>query len=669
MAFTRLDAEVTHIPPKPTVIGLYGLPGSGKSFLLEQIKTELGEKQFVYYEGSTVLSSLVSGGLDAFKRLDNQQKNLIRESAIHQIAQECSTTGRVGLVAGHFSFWDLTDDENGDGGQPQSIWTGGDAESYTHIFYLEIPADVVLQRRQNDSVRERPAMSMEHLDRWQQFEIKQLRDVCPQHGICFSTIPPFKIPEVSALLRDIEEQCNLSRAKYQLDTNICGLPGKSSDTVLVFDGDRTLISEDTGALFVKLMLDDGLVSEDPLKAIFTSLGYSYAAFRQTALVYDALPEQTFNDYCQQVAASVSIHPEIVTMLRQAEARGVAAIVMTCGLRVIWEHILKKAGLSDTVKVIGGGRSEDGFVITGEVKGALVSQLRDVHHKYVCAFGDSILDLPMLKEADRAIVVVGDKMKRSSSMDDALLRAINEGLHACQVLLPPTAPPRLDTIRLPLVDITFAHFIPSITSPMVLSAENAAKLLMTPMRNADISGPALRKAHSEVGWHLAITLLSERIGLEEYPIPHVQGNQTVGYRFCNEKKTLIVALMRGGEPLALGISEAMPLAMFMHAKDSDDVQKQHIEGRRTIILVDSVVNTGSTLVAFIRRIRELNETARIVVVAGVVQAKALSRTKLAQFLTADRNVDQVVALRKSDNKFTGRGTTDTGNRLFNTTQLD
>ncbi|THV05862.1 hypothetical protein K435DRAFT_826190 [Dendrothele bispora CBS 962.96] len=663
MAFIQLDTDVPHIPPKPTVIGLYGLPGSGKSFLLKQLKTELGEQRFVYYEGSTVISSLVPGGLEAFKQSDNQQKNSIRERAIRQIAEECSTTRRVGVVAGHFLFWDVADGKVA-GQPPQSIWTGGDAETYTHIFYLEVPANVVLQRRQNDTARERPTVSVEHLDEWQQSEIKQLRDVCLEHGIHFSTIPPSKVSEVPTLLRDIEEQCNLSRAKYQLDTNLRYLSDKTvSDTVLVFDGDRTLISEDTGALFVKLMLDDGLVSEDPLKAAFTSLGYSYAAFRRVAL-------QTFNDYCQQVAASVSIHPEIVSMLRQAEGRGVAAVVVTCGLRAIWESILQGAGLSDTVKVIGSGRSEDGLIITGEVKGALVSRLRDVHHKYVCAFGDSVLDLPMLKEADRAIVVVGGKTKRSSTMDDALSHAINkEGLHACQVLLPPTAPPRLDTIILPPIDITSAHFIPSITSPMVFSTESAAKLLMTPMRDANISGPALRKAHGEVGWYLAITLLSERIGLEEYPISHVQGNQTVGYRFLDEEKMLIVALMRGGEPLALGISEAMPLAMFIHAKDSGDVQKHHLEGQRTIILVDSVVNTGSTLVTFMRRIRELNETARIMVVAGVVQAKALSRTKLAQFLTMDRNVDQVVALRKSDNKFTGRGGTDTGNRLFNTTRLD
>ncbi len=60
--------------------------------------------------------------------------------------------------------------------------------------------------------------------------------------------------------------------------------------------------------------------------------------------------------------------------------------------------------------------------------------------------------------------------------------------------------------------------------------------------------------------------------------------------------------------------------------------------------------------------------RIFVVAGVIQAQALSEGRLADVLRVDTNV-WFVALRQSENKFTGKGTTDTGHRLFNTTHLD
>jgi len=56
-----------------------------------------------------------------------------------------------------------------------------------------------------------------------------------------------------------------------------------------------------------------------------------------------------------------------------------------------------------------------------------------------------------------------------------------------------------------------------------------------------------------------------------------------------------------------------------------------------------------------------------VIAGVVQALSVSKGSLAEAL-ADHAKFSLVALRLSDNKFTGRGATDTGNRLFNTTHL-
>lgn len=135
-----LTAQHTIPPLKPTVIGLYGLPGSGKSLILNQLKTQLGETRFGCWEGSGDLSSPVPGGLDAFKQLDDDQKNSIREKAITQIANQCLTTGRIGVVAGHFLFWDVKNGEDAGPGEPLVIWTGGDARTYTRILYFEVPA-------------------------------------------------------------------------------------------------------------------------------------------------------------------------------------------------------------------------------------------------------------------------------------------------------------------------------------------------------------------------------------------------------------------------------------------------------------------------------------------------------------------------------------------------
>lgn len=60
------------------------------------------------------------------------------------------------------------------------------------------------------------------------------------------------------------------------------------------------------------------------------------------------------------------------------------------------------------------------------------------------------------------------------------------------------------------------------------------------------------------------VLFEIIEAEQCPTPHVQGHQTNGHRLCNEERSSIIALMRGGEPMALDVNEASPQTMFIHA---------------------------------------------------------------------------------------------------------
>ena len=197
--------------------------------------------------------------------------------------------------------------------------------------------------------------------------------------------------------------------------------------------------------------------------------------------------------------------------------------------------------------------------------------------------------------------------------------------------------------------------------------NAVKLLATPMRDAAIAGPDLREAHRCVGRYLAIQFVTDVVGLEQTPIRHVLGHQTMGYQLFHESETTIVALMRGGEPMASGVNEAFPLAMFVHASDAGDIKPHHLQEKVTVILVDSVINTGKTIIEFVQRVRMLHATVHIVVVAGVVQAHCVSGGSLIHPLARHAQL-HLVALRLSDTKFTGSGTTDTGNRLFNTTNL-
>jgi len=675
------DSLATDTSKKPVVIGLYGVPGSGKSFLLNQLKTQLNSDHFLFFDGSQAIASLFAGGLPAFQALSENDKAHARGQAITRIRDTATRMGKVAIVAGHLMFWS----EGQEAGT--QVYTEKDLETYTHILYLDVEPGIVAHRRDFDKKRiDRGAVSVAHLHKWQEAEKEILRSICREHGILFLPMSRYatSVNKVVTLLHDFQshdEQHNREKAVCALE-DVVALGHGFLESMLVIDGDKTLAAEDTGELFWKKLSVAGVLGndKDPLSTLFSSpLGYSYTAFRQATVLYEEMAsDEDFEALCQEVAAEVKMHVEFRTLLKSlGHLNHVRAVIVTCGLRRIWELIVENSDLSDTVKVIGGGRISDGFVVDPLVKAALVTRLHDSHHMFVRAFGDSRLDLPMLEKADDAIVVVGKMETRSQSMEAALEDAIDKrGLQASQVLIPSSVAPRLKNsfkLKLPVISITKADFIRSVsdqTPPiMSVSESNAAKLLMTPMRDANNSGPSLREAHRRVGWYLATELVSDVIGVDEYSIPHVQGNETQGYRLRDEQKTLIVPLMRGGEPMAFGVNDALPLAMLVHAKEPVDLKPHHLQGQRNIILVDSVINTGKSVMDFVQHIRSLDATTRIVIVAGVVQDECIRKGGLLNLaLAGDVNLN-LISLRYSKRKFVGKKATDTGNRLFNTIHLD
>lgn len=157
---------------KAVVVGLYGLPGSGKTFLLNQLKQELGQTDFAFFEGAKMIANVVPGGLDAFQSLQEHEKAHWRRRAIDAVGKNCADSGQVAVVAGHFMFW-LEEQEAG-----LPVYTQNDLELFTHILYLDIPAELVAQRRLDDTERSRPSTSASHLRKWEQEEITQLRNLC-----------------------------------------------------------------------------------------------------------------------------------------------------------------------------------------------------------------------------------------------------------------------------------------------------------------------------------------------------------------------------------------------------------------------------------------------------------------------------------------------------------
>ena len=133
------------------------------------------------------------------------------------------------------------------------MWTSADAEAYTYILYLDLPAEFVAQRRQQDHARpDRLQLSESQLREWQDHEKSKLLHLCREHDILFSLIQPGNIDRVVRLLNDFrnhDEAYNLVHAKDALD-DICLVQDKTHrlETMLVFVADKTLAAEDAGTL-------------------------------------------------------------------------------------------------------------------------------------------------------------------------------------------------------------------------------------------------------------------------------------------------------------------------------------------------------------------------------------------------------------------------------------
>lgn len=659
--------------PKPNIIGLYGISGCGKSYLVDKLKAELAH-QFDFYDGSAVLNEVMAyvGGLQALKEMRPNVQNAWRTKAIERIVETSRRTGKPALVTGHFTLWD-------EGGIPYNIDTKADWEAYTHIIYLHVDPMVVKQRRSGDVSKTRRDDSVKHLEQWQAQERYELRDLCYQKRVLFTTIVEREstskghvIERLKMLLSDFQhsnEKTNLAAIDTALDF-VISRPKDKLETMLVLDADKTLGPQDAGSLLWRCTSTRQRMPESPLRRIFKLQNYSYASFHQATLLYEELSDD-FDYMCMLVAVRITLYPEMAALLAQvARKPHIGAVVVTCGLRRVWELVLRISGLTH-VQVIGCGRVRNGYIVTDKVKGQIVDKLKDKDMRVV-AFGDSIVDEAMLTKADDAYVIVGGRATRSKSMEDTLLSMVKKGFSGRQILFPPTGQPRLDTQRLPVVKLDEAQ-LRKILKPRCIHATQkaSAKLLMTATRNDHVWGHDLRKAHEEVGYYLANEFLGEILGLDTYPIPHVTGSSTDGYRICDEGKTLIIPLMRGGEPMAFGVSKALKLATFVHSHTFSDINEGHFDGKKTIILVDSVVNSGKSIMEYLEPLRKRDPQVKVVVVAGVVQAQAMHSGEdgsFGQSLRKDSNLT-LVALRKSENKYTGKGTTDTGHRLFNTTYMD
>jgi uracil phosphoribosyltransferase len=187
-----------------------------------------------------------------------------------------------------------------------------------------------------------------------------------------------------------------------------------------------------------------------------------------------------------------------------------------------------------------------------------------------------------------------------------------------------------------------------------------RVLATQTRRVDVSPHELSRSHVALGRFLGGELL-ERLPLEECTIQHPQGERT-GFQVQSEQDIALVCFMRAGMYVAEGVREVLPTAPLFHVSprrgqglSSKELDELGPSAGRTFVLIDSVVNTGASLESVLEQL----DGARIFVL-----------TLVGPVHTAERLVEQwpdveLLYARVSTNQYTGKGGTDTGNRLFGT----
>jgi uracil phosphoribosyltransferase len=192
---------------------------------------------------------------------------------------------------------------------------------------------------------------------------------------------------------------------------------------------------------------------------------------------------------------------------------------------------------------------------------------------------------------------------------------------------------------------------------------ACRLLADRTRRSDLDTRDYSEAYAELGRFLAHQVL-EQFELEEYQIQHCEGPRQ-GVRIREEERIGIACLMRAGLYLAHGCRAVLrrsPLHLFSPERDkglcSKELEELAASRLDTLIIVDSVVNTGKTIRPVFTQAKSLG-IRRVIVLAGV------SPFEQANSIATGYPEVLFYFARLSHNSYVGKGGTDTGNRLFGT----
>lgn len=382
-------------------IGVYGVSRAGKSYLINKVLDKLKVKNI---NGSEMLSQISGASIEDFKKLHENKKEFYRKQLISKLKQNFSYDDLI--IDGHYCF------VNKDNGSYEVVFTEEDLNFYDIFLYLDTPADIILERfRSSKGFRQNLTITVRDIEAWKEYEIRELKKQCQtldKDLIILGNNLEKNIKWIELVLQKDIKTSSLAIAQNILDTYKDEIDKHNS--ILLLDCDKTLsINDSTIDLFNYLNFDTKL-----LKNTFNKDRYSLFQFNRIALQYSIIKRKIYESYCVKVAKDhVILANETIDYLKN-KYPNFLSIGITAGVKDIWVNVNKQINFPQIV-VGGSYLPDDRFIISDEVKRIVAKKLRE-KGKYVIALGDSMVDIPMLMEANEGYIVAYEKLNKSVQIE-------------------------------------------------------------------------------------------------------------------------------------------------------------------------------------------------------------------------------------------------------------
>lgn len=345
-------------------IGLYGMPTAGKTYIMDQID----------FLDVLVGSRLLREHAPDFDKRNKKERELARK----EVANICKMRDDF-IMDGHYAFGEET------------AFTGEEGEMYDRYLYIHIDPRYI-EKRMKNSAKNQKYLQYD-IAAWQRREIEGLRLYCHRNNKDFYILdcPPLnehvETEEAIQFLKDIVD--GYSNIEYARDIVSTILQEAESDIITLVDGDKTLINEDSSRFVFGYMthLFDG--------NFYTGF-QSWKQYRE------------FDNYEINIPDYIDVHRNE----KMPSTMKGNAYILSSGNKNIWTCISEQVGM----------KSFAGNQMSAETKYFVTKFLRE-SGKYIIAYGDSMSDYYMLKEADEGYLVLRENGQVSKSLKNIDLGGI------------------------------------------------------------------------------------------------------------------------------------------------------------------------------------------------------------------------------------------------------